>query len=152
MSSRIVFTSMCENAGKTSVIVGLGKALGKKIGYMKPMGDRMLYQKKRLWDHDSALVSNIFELKELPENITLGFEHSKLGYMYDKSQRMEKLVQIATSIEEDSDILFIESGKDLRYGSSVDLDAISLAKGLDAKLVLVLSGTDDEIMDHLAFL
>ncbi len=151
MSSRIVFASMCENAGKTSVIVGLGKALGKRIGYMKPMGDRLLYQKKRLWDYDSALVTSIFELKELPENITLGFEHSKLGYMYDKAQRFQKLTEIAENIEGDSDFLFIESGKDIKYGSSVDMDAIGIARELDASVVLLVSGTEDEIMDQLSF-
>lgn len=152
MKSRIVFASMSENAGKTSMIVGLGKALGKKIGYMKPMGDRLLYQKKRLWDYDSALVTNIFGLKERPEDITMGFEHSKLGYMYDDSSRKKRLLDIAAGIEKNCEILFVESGRNLRYGSSVNLDAVSIAKDLDAKLVIVLAGTDDAIMDDLSFI
>jgi BioD-like phosphotransacetylase family protein len=39
---RLVFASMREAAGKTSVIVGLGRALGRPFGYMKPFGDRLL--------------------------------------------------------------------------------------------------------------
>ena len=152
MKSRIVFASMSENAGKTSMIVGLGKALGKKIGYMKPMGDRLLYQKKRLWDYDSALVTNIFGLKERPEDITMGFEHSKLGYMYDDSSRKKKLLEIATGIEKNCEILFVESGRNLQYGSSINLDAVSIAKDLDAKLVIVLAGTEDSMMDDMVFL
>ncbi len=152
MKPRIVFASMSESAGKTSMIVGLGRALGKRIGYMKPMGDRLLYQKKRLWDYDSALVTNIFGLKGKPEDITMGFEHSKLGYMYDDDARKKKLLEIASAIEKDCDILFVESGRNLRYGSSVNLDAISVAKDLDAKLVIVLAGTDDTMMDDIAFI
>ena len=47
----IIIGSVDENAGKTSLIVGLGRAIsGKKFGYLKPFGDRLLYRKKRLWD------------------------------------------------------------------------------------------------------
>jgi len=152
MKSRIVFASMSESAGKTSMIVGIGKALGKKIGYMKPMGDRLLYQKKRLWDYDSALVTNIFGLKDKPEDITMGFEHSKLGYMYDEAGRKAKLLEIASHIEEGCEVLFVESGRNLRYGSSVNLDAVSVAKDLDAKLVIVLAGQDDTLMDDMAYI
>ncbi len=149
---RFVFASMSENAGKTSMIVGLGKVLGGKIGYMKPMGDRLLYQKKRLWDYDSALVTNIFGLRSRPEDVTIGFEHSKLGYMYDDAARRKKLLDIASEIEKDCDYLFVESGKNLRYGTSVNMDAISLSRDLGAKLVVVMAGAEDTIMDDLAFL
>ena len=152
MKPRIVFASMSESAGKTSMIVGIGRALGVRVGYMKPMGDRLLYQKKRLWDYDSALVTNIFGLKDKPEDITMGFEHSKLGYMYDKETRKAKLLEIASRIEQSCDILFVESGRNLRYGSSVNLDAVSVAKDLEAKLVVVLAGMDDTMMDDLAYL
>jgi len=152
MKPRIVFASMSESAGKTSMIVGIGRVLGVRVGYMKPMGDRLLYQKKRLWDYDSALVTNIFGLKDKPEDITMGFEHSKLGYMYDKETRKAKLLEIASRIEQSCDILFVESGRNLRYGSSVNLDAVSVAKDLEAKLVVVLAGMDDTMMDDLAYL
>jgi BioD-like phosphotransacetylase family protein len=59
---KVIVASMRESAGKTGVIVGLAKALGKKIGYIKPFGDRLLYRKKRLWDYDSALITDIFGL------------------------------------------------------------------------------------------
>ncbi len=152
MKSRIVFASMCESAGKTSIIVGLGKAMGRKMGYMKPIGDRLLYQKKRLWDYDAALVTNLFGLKSKPEDITMGFEHSKLGFMYDDQSRKKKLLEIAAEIEKDCDALFVESGKSLRYGSSVNMDAISMARDLNAKLVVIMAGPEDMIMDDIAFL
>ena len=58
---RLVLASMREAAGKTSLIVGLGKAIEKPFGYMKPFGDRLLYRKKRLWDYDSALIAPRWE-------------------------------------------------------------------------------------------
>jgi hypothetical protein len=152
MKTRIVFASMSEGAGKTSMIVGIGKAACRKVGYMKPMGDRLLYQKKRLWDYDSALVTNIFGLKDKPEEITMGFEHSKLGYMYDDAGRKARLLEIAAGIEQNCDLLLVESGRNLRYGSSINLDAVSVAKDLGAGLVVVLAGMEDAMMDDMAYI
>jgi hypothetical protein len=50
----IVIGSVSENAGKTSFVVGLARAINGKFGYLKPFGDRLIYRKKRLWDHDAA--------------------------------------------------------------------------------------------------
>ena len=61
---KLVIASMRQSAGKTSVIVGIAAALNQKIAYIKPFGERMLYRKKRLWDYDSALIANLFGLKE----------------------------------------------------------------------------------------
>lgn len=148
----IVVTSTGKSAGKTSVIVGLAESLSKKLGYMKPFGDRLLYKKKRLWDYDAALVTEIFKLTENPEDITIGFEHSKLRYMYDEAGIKDKLVEISTRSGNGKDILFVESGMDLSYGASVNLDAINVAKNLNAKLVVVVSGDDGVIIDHITYL
>ena len=52
-----VVASMRPSAGKTSIIIGITKALNRKIGYIKPFGDRFLYRKKRMWDYDAASSS-----------------------------------------------------------------------------------------------
>ena len=67
------------------------KPLGNKFGYLKPFGDRLIYRKKRLWDYDSALITNIFGLEQSSEDMTIGFEHSKLRYMYDEARTKNKL-------------------------------------------------------------
>jgi BioD-like phosphotransacetylase family protein len=147
----VVIASTRASAGKTSLIVGLMQALKKDIGYMKPFGDRLLYRKKRLWDYDSALIANIFGLKEDPENITLAFEHSKIRYMYDKEKTQGKVLEMASNIGEDRDMVVVEGGKDLSYGISVHLDAVSVAEYLEAALVLVMCGDDDRIIDDITF-
>jgi hypothetical protein len=149
---KLIIASTSQNAGKTSLIVGLAKALNKKFGYMKPLGDRLLYRKKQLWDYDSALVTNIFGLTDDPSHMSLGFDHSKLRYMYDETQTKEKLNEAADSIGHDKELLFVEDSKDLAYGISVHLDAISLAETLGGKLVVVVSGDEDAIFDDLTFI
>lgn len=148
----IVVASMKAGAGKTSIIVGIERVLGKKIGYMKPFGDRLLYKKKRLWDYDAALVTDIFKLSENPEDITIGFEHAKLRYMFDADGVKGKLLEISGRTSKGKDMLFVEGGMDLSYGASVNLDSLKVAKSLDARVVMVVSGTDGQIADDIAFL
>jgi hypothetical protein len=143
---------MRKSAGKTSLIMGLIQATQKKIGYMKPFGDRLLYRKKRLWDYDSALIANVFGLKETPENITIAFEHSKIRYMYDEEATQKKLLDMVTSTGKEKDILFIEGGRDLTYGVSVFLDPVSVTRSVEGKLLLVMSGTDDSVVDDIVFM
>jgi BioD-like phosphotransacetylase family protein len=147
----IIIGSISENAGKTSFIVGLGKTLGQKFAYLKPFGDRLIYRKKRLWDYDSALVTNIFGLDQSSDDITLGFEHSKLRYMYDEAGTKNKIQEMARNLA-GNPMLVVEGGMDLTYGSSVKLDTLSLVKYLGGKLILVISGDEGAIIDDITFI
>ncbi len=150
--NKLIIASMRKNAGKTSVILGIAKALKKRIGYMKPFGDRLLYRKKRLWDYDSALLTNILGLEKLPEDVTIGFQHSKIRYMYNEERTKEKLLESVANTGKNKDVLFVEGGEKLTYGVSVHLDAISVAKHINGKLIIVISGTDDSISDDITFI
>jgi hypothetical protein len=148
----IVMASMRKGAGKTSMIVGIGKALGKKIGYMKPFGDRLLYRKKRLSDYDSALLASIFGLDANPEDVSLGFDHSKLNYMFDAEATRRRVAEAAERIGQGRDIVFIEGGGDMSYGASVHLDPISIARSTDATLFAVVDGEGNTVLDDISFL
>ncbi|HOG08235.1 MAG: AAA family ATPase [Syntrophales bacterium] len=150
--NKLVVASMRQGAGKTSVIIGMAKALGKKIGYMKPFGERLLYRKKRLWDYDAALITSLFKLEENPEDMSIGFHHAKLLYMLDEQATREKLGELLTNIGENKDLVFIEGGRDLSYGVSVHLDPLSVAEALDADWLVVVSGDGDLVLDDVTFL
>jgi uncharacterized protein len=146
----LIIGSVAEGAGKTSFVVGLAKALNIKFGYLKPLGDRLVYRKKRLWDYDSALMVNIFGLEQSSEDMTIGFEHAKLRYMYDEAGTKGKLLELAQKLD-GNQALLVEGGKDLTYGSSVRLDTISLARNLNAKLILIMSGDEGTVHDQITF-
>lgn len=147
-----VIASMRKSAGKTSLIVGIAAALNKKMAYIKPFGERMLYRKKRLWDYDSALVTNLFGLKEDPVDMSIGFDHSKLRYMYDEEGTQKKLLETVANIGKDKELLLIEGGRDLSYGISVYLDTLSIAKYTGSRLIMAISGEEDTILDDILFL
>ncbi|MCK5072242.1 MAG: AAA family ATPase [Bacteriovoracaceae bacterium] len=151
-TNRLLFASTHSDAGKTSIIIGICKNIDKKCSYAKPMGDRLLYKKKRLWDHDSALMTRLFNLDELPELMTIGFEHTKLQYMYDDDSIEEKLNDSIRTIEANSEHLFMEGGSNLQFGSFVNLSALDIAKNTDTKVVMVVSGTHEQILDDLTYI
>lgn len=148
---KLIVASMRKSAGKTSVIVGIAKALGKKMGYLKPFGDRLLYRKKLLWDYDAALITTIFDLEEKPEEMSIGFDPSKLRYMYDEEGTKGKLLGLVSYVGSGKEVLFVEGGKDMGCGISVHLDPISVARYTDSRLVVVISGNDDTILDDIIF-
>lgn len=147
-----IIASLGAGAGKTSIIVGFSDNLGKRTGYMKPFGDRFIYSKKRLWDYDAALMTELYSLNESPEGMSIGFDHSKLRYMYTKESIMEKITELAARMSQNKDILFVEGGQTLSYGLSVHLDSLSLARCLKGRLIIVVSGDDDSILDEVMFI
>ncbi len=149
---KVIIASMRKSAGKTSTLVGIAAALNKKMAYIKPFGERMIYRKKRLWDYDSALITSLFGLREDPVDMSIGFDHSKLRYMYDEEGTRQKLQETITSIGGGKEILFIEGGRDLTYGISVHLDTLSLARVTGGKLFVVVSGDEHAIVDDILFL
>ncbi|HEC80955.1 MAG TPA: hypothetical protein ENI42_00815, partial [Thermoplasmatales archaeon] len=146
-----VFASNRKNAGKTTVIMGLARVLSdKRIGYMKPFGERVVYKKKRLWDYDAAAMTRVFKLDENPEDLSIGFDHSKLLYMYDAETVKEKVKDNFARISDKKDYVFIEGGKTLYHGCSVYLDSFSVADYTGSKVVYVASSVDEySIIDEL---
>jgi len=150
--NKVVIASVRKSAGKTSAIIGISAALNKRIAYLKPFGDRMVYQENRLWDYDAALVSEIFGLREDPGDMSLGFEHSKLRYVYDEEGTKQKILQVIAHIRNERELLFIEGGRDFSYGISVHLDTLSLVKYTGSRLIIVFGGEEDSILDDLIFM
>ena len=151
MNSYII-ASTRKNAGKTSLLAGIARASGKRFGYLKPLGDRFLYRKKRLWDYDASLLVRLFGLDEEPEAVSIGFDHSKLRYMYDRDSITAKLKELIDTVGKDKEALFIEAGKGLAFGASVYLDPLTVSHATGMKVVIVAGGEEDEIADDLAFL
>ena len=154
---KIVVSSIRSNAGKTSIIAGIISSVkDKKFAYAKPLGDRLIYRRKKSWDYDASFIINLLERKgELErhyENITLGFDHSKLRYMYDQEGIKKALSDIVTDIGGGNDVLIMEGGKDFSCGAYLNLDPVSIAKYIDGTLVIVVSGDNDSVIDDIKFI
>ncbi len=147
-----IIASMHENAGKTSFIVGLAAARKKKYGYLKPFGDRLIYQRKKNWDYDASLIIKLWGLDCDPDSVTLGFNHAKLRFVHDEESVRRVASAMVKNASTGMDGLFIEGGKDIYYGASVFLDSLTLACYTGAEVVVVVSGEPDGIMDDIQFI
>ena len=147
---KFVIASIGKGAGKTSLIIGLAKVLKRPFGYLKPLGDRLIYREKKVWDYDADLMTSLFGGRKDPEDLTIGFEHAKLRYMYDGEGRKKRLQEMISQAQ--GDMLFVEGGEYLRYGVSLGLDPITIAKDIGARLVFLISGNEDVLMDDAIFI
>ncbi|MBN2038918.1 MAG: phosphotransacetylase family protein [Spirochaetes bacterium] len=153
---KIVFSSVRGNAGKTSLISGIiSSKKDKKIAYAKPLGDRLIYKRKKSWDYDANVIVNLLgrkgELESRYEKITLGFDHAKLRYMYDDAGIKSALDEMIQEIGDGNDVMFFEGGRNLSFGTGLNLDPISLTKMVDGTLVVVVSGNREAVMDEIRF-
>jgi uncharacterized protein len=146
-----LIASTRENAGKTSFIIGLA-AQKKKYGYLKPFGDRLIYQRKKNWDYDASLIIKLWGLDCDPDSVTLGFNHAKLRYMHDEESVRRVLSGMVEKASAGMDGLFVEGGRDICYGASVFLDSLTLASSIGAEVIVVASGEPDTIMDDIHFI
>ncbi|MFP4001460.1 MAG: DRTGG domain-containing protein [Candidatus Natronoplasma sp.] len=145
----LIISSTEEEAGKTTV--GLGLALGedKSLNYFKPFGDRPIYKKKRLIDYDTKLFKNVLNLDTDYEKFCIGFDHSKIKYAFDENTIKDKIQERVEELSEGKEGLIIETGKHWGFGTSINIDPVSLSKTLDTEVVLVCSDTGTEILDKL---
>ena len=146
---KVLIASMREGAGKTSVIAGMSTAAGKKCGYIKPLGDRLVYRRKKNVDHDAAVLMELLGMGDDPESISIGFTHSKLRYRYDEEGTKKALAAMAERAGAGRDVLFIEGGRDMAFGASINLDSLSQARYLDARMAIVVGGDPDLVMDDI---
>jgi BioD-like phosphotransacetylase family protein len=150
--SKLLIASTRPGAGKTSIIIGLSSVIDKKFGYIKPFGDRLIYHKKINWDYDTLLIKQLLNLDMESEKMTLGFSHSRLRYVGQQESIKQFLIEMAENAASGKDLLFIEGGQDLTYGSSISFDSLSMAKYLGCKMIIVVSGDMDQVLDDITFL
>lgn len=149
---KIVVASTNKSAGKTCMITGLMKVSGKRCGYIKPFGDRLVYGGKKVWDLDASYIAATFGLSEKAEDLTIGFEHSRIKYAYDEKTVANKLRKMCAKTGMGKDALIIEGGSEMWHGASVLLDAVSVTKHINGTLVLIIDGEDYDILDDVYFM
>ena len=151
MVKSLIVASTREGAGKTCLEIALARTAKVRFGYVKPLGDRPLYRKKRLWDYDASLFSKLLGLENEPETASLGFDHSKLRYMYERASTVAALDEKLENVGQGRDAVLVECGRTLSYGASVFLDPLTISQETGHPVVIVAGGTEDAIADDLAF-
>lgn len=150
MAKKIFIAATMQNDGKTTVSLGLISVLKKyftRIGFIKPIGQRYLMEQGYKVDEDSVLMERIFKscvaecsIKDMsPVAIERGFTERYI----EKGQQEDYAKLIKNSFDhvaKNKDLVIIEGTGHAGVGSVFDLSNATVAKLLDANVILVSSG------------
>ena len=144
---RIFVAATMQNDGKTTVSIGLIMALKKyfkNVGFIKPIGQRYLIEQGFKVDEDSVLIEDICGIKcHLKDTSPVAIERGFTEEYIVRGKREDLVKRIKDSFErvaEGMDVVVIEGTGHAGVGSCFDLSNASVAKLLDAPVILVTSG------------
>ena len=156
MGNSIFLAATRQNEGKTMIALGLIAALKKrlkKVGFIKPVGQRYVKVEKCKVDEDSVLIGKICNLDcSLPDMSPIAVEKD-FTVKYITSEKPKKLIKKIKSsykkVSQDKDITIIEGTGHAGVGSVFDLSNAAVAKLLSAKTVIIASGGIGRPIDEI---
>ncbi|MFH1753888.1 MAG: AAA family ATPase [Candidatus Omnitrophota bacterium] len=144
---KIFIAATMQNDGKTTFSMGFIMTLKKrfkKIGFIKPIGQRYLIEQGYKVDEDSVLIENICKIKcQLNDMSPIAIEKGFTERYIMKGGRASLVDRINESFERVSkgmDLVVIEGTGHAGVGSCFDLSNAAVAKILDAPVMLITSG------------
>jgi BioD-like phosphotransacetylase family protein len=148
-----------QNDGKTTVALGLISNLKqrfRKIGFIKPIGQRYLQEEGEKVDEDSILIEKVFEswgvknpVKDMsPIAVEKGFTE-KYILKPDKTKLTEQIKKSFSRLSRDKQLMVIEGTGHAAVGSVFDHSNAFVAKTLDSKVILTSSGGIGRPIDEI---
>ncbi|MFH1777761.1 MAG: AAA family ATPase [Candidatus Omnitrophota bacterium] len=161
MVKKIFIAATRQNDGKTTVALGLIRALKRKyprIGFIKPVGQRYLIEEGYKVDEDSVLIDKTANvkcrLKDMsPIAVEKGFTEKYI--LRPEPDKLVKNIEASyKKVAKNKDLVIIEGTGHAGVGSVFDLSNARVAKVLGAKIILISSGgigrPIDEIMLNMS--
>lgn len=143
---KIFLSSIHQNAGKTTISIGLYKALKEKklkVAFMKPVGQRFVSVGSRNIDKDSFLMGQVFgyrgDLKHMsPVTVGRGFTEQYI-LNPQKLNLQRKILSAFERLSNGKEAMIIEGTGHAGVGSVIDFSNADVASLLKAKVILILA-------------
>lgn len=156
MGKRIFIAATRQNEGKTMTSLGLISALLAKqmtVGFIKPVGQRYVEVEGHKIDEDSVLIDKVFNLGlSLQDMSPIAVERDftrKYILQPDIEPLMTTIKQSYATVAKNRDIVVIEGTGHAGVGSVFDLSNATVAKMLNAKVIIVSSGGIGRPIDEI---
>jgi len=158
---KIFIAATRQDDGKTTISLGLIHCLKKrfkKVGFIKPIGQRYLVEKGWKVDEDSVFIEKVCRMKcNIKDMNPIAIEHG-FTEKFIKSGNRQGLIDMMLAaydrIASKNDVVVIEGTGHAGVGSVFDLSNAKVAGILDAKVIIVAPGgigrSIDEIVLNLA--
>lgn len=154
---RVFLAATAQNAGKTTVALGLFATLRKRferIGFIKPVGQRFVDVEGHRIDEDSLLMENTFRVQVPIEAMSPIAVEPDFTRRYIEHANNEALVRrIQNSFDRacwEKDFAIIEGTGHAGVGAVFDLSNARVAKLLESKVILVSEGGIGRPIDEIA--
>ncbi|MGA0242691.1 MAG: AAA family ATPase, partial [Candidatus Marinamargulisbacteria bacterium] len=157
MKKKIFVAATRQNDGKTTVSLGLFKALRERhpgIQYMKPVGQQYKIIDDKKIDKDAVLFQYAFNLNQqhLPMMSPIasprGFTESYINTP-DRSRLIDKITQANRVLGQQSDAILYEGTGHAGVGSVFDLSNAHVAHELNSPVILVSIGGIGKAIDEI---
>jgi len=144
---RIFIAATRQNDGKTVISIGLLLALRKRLSrirFIKPVGQKYLLVENQKVDKDAVLLRNLCgfpcALKDMnPVAVEEGFTRAYLDNP-DSAGLLAQITQSYRAVAQNAEFVVIEGTGHAGVGSVFDLSNATVAKALDAPVVLITIG------------
>jgi BioD-like phosphotransacetylase family protein len=156
---RIFVAATRMNDGKTTTCLGLFAALQSlypRIGFIKPVGQRFVEVQGQNVDEDSYLLDTIYNVRVPIESMSPVTVDGTFTRRYLKNpgpmlaQLQDKICRAFDRVSWEKDFTLIEGTGHAGVGSVFDLSNASVAKLLNAKVILVCPGGIGRPVDEIA--
>ncbi|MBP9853864.1 MAG: AAA family ATPase [Candidatus Omnitrophica bacterium] len=152
----IFISSIHQNAGKTTVVLGLYKALKArkvKTTFLKPIGQEYVNVGDLNVDKDSYLIGEVFRLgKRLKEMspITIGRGYTeKYIFNPDKESHEKKILRAFNQLIKGKDAIIVEGTGHAGVGAVIDHSNADVAKLLNSKVIIISEGGIGRAIDEI---
>ena len=155
--SKIFIAATKQNDGKTTVSLGLINAFKKRfkrVGFIKPVGQRYIIEQGYKVDEDSVLIEKVCGMKcglkdMSPIAIEKGFTERYIRKGHSK-KLIEGIVSSFTRVARHKELVVIEGTGHAGVGSVFDLSNAKVASLLGTKVILVTAGGIGRPIDEVA--
>ncbi|RLB71225.1 MAG: cobyrinic acid a,c-diamide synthase [Deltaproteobacteria bacterium] len=157
MAKKLFIAATGQNIGKTTVslsLVHLAKKKYHRVGFIKPLGPKLVEYKGITVDTDAALICQIFAMgRDLPYMspviIHPDSTRKALNGELDLQDLEKKMLEACAVLEKRCDFLIIEGSGHPGVGSVVNLSNARIARLLEAKVLMITGGGVGSVIDNV---
>jgi phosphate acetyltransferase len=157
MTRALYIAATGQNVGKTAVCLGLFSKLlktYKRVGFIKPVGQRHVELEGAQVDKDVALFKCHFQLKEAaidmsPVVFTRGYTKEALDSSKTSKELEKQILSAFKKLSKSCDVILIEGTGHMGVGSVAGVSCARVAKLLNAETYLVSKGGIGSSLDEI---
>ena len=154
--ARIFISATKQNVGKTTTSLGLYtlfRSRGLKVGFIKPVGQRVIKRDGTTADEDAVLMQHIFQgglsLADMSP-VTIPRGYTKRYVFAREKQRIFELIDDAMQrVSAEADVVIVEGTGHAGVGSVIDASNADVARHVGAKVVVIAGGGIGRSIDEV---